>query len=292
METDLANSLYPLSVANDNWILKSKPRLRQVRIQPGNCPDKEIANAVKTNKVCNLDFSQADLENREFMSNWTTPGSSKNTPWTFLAEEELNGTTFYGFFDSYPHSGYSTTLGSRKDELLTQVKELRDAGWIDVRTRGLFIEFVMQNININRYTINTIAFEFASTGLVVQKFNMMYLRVHMYTSRIDHFRLFCEVMFGLLTFYLLWLIQDKLRRRGRRFFDKFWNIHLLVTFTANAVVVGLCIWRLIRFLELRPFLKNGVPQGYDLTYEAIIDWSIQACFGFVCFLLISKVGAK
>ena len=291
METDLPNFLYPATASNEYWLLRSEPRMRQVRILSENCPDPDTAKTVNKNQICNPDFCNADIEKRNFLMNWTKPGLSTGTPWSFKTEEELNGTEYIGRLGAYPHSGYLSTLGSTKSQFIAKVFSLKAAGWLDLRTRVLFIEFVMQNININRYAVNTVAFEFSSTGLVVPFHEVLYLRVHMYISRLDNFRLFCEVMFGLLTFYQLWLIQDKLRRRGRRFFDKFWNLHLLVSFASNACTVGISIYRLMLFLELRPFLKNGIPRGYDLRREAIIDWSIQACFGFVCFLLITKVSS-
>ena len=292
METDLPNFLYPATANSEYWILRSEPRLRQVRIRTEKCIDLDTAKAVNNISVCNPEFSNADIEKGEFLMNWTIPGISQGTPWSFKTEEELNGTAYLGRLGIYPHSGYSTTLFTTKSQFLSRVISLKAAGWLDLRTRALFIGFVLQNVNINRYAVYTVAFEFSSTGFVLQQLEVIYLRVHMYITRLDNFRLFCEVMFGLLTFYQLWRIQDKLRRRGRRFFDKFWNIHLLLGFMINICTVGLSIYRLIIFLELRPFLKTGVPQGYDLRKEAIIDWSIQACFGAVCFILIIKVSSR
>ena len=290
METDLPKFIYPAVINNENWVLRSEPRLRQIRIRSEDCPVPKAAETVKKSKICNPDFFGAELEKREFVRNWIKPEPSKNTPWSFKTEDGLNATMFIGSLGNYPRSGYLTVLGLTESQYLAHIANLKAAGWLDLRTRALFIEFVMQNININKYTVNTVAFEFSSTGLVLQHFEVMYLRVHMYVSRLDHFRLFCEVIFGLLTFYQLWLIQDKLRRRGRRFFDKFWNVHLLFSFAVNACAIGLSIYRLFVFLKLRPYLKKGVPQGYDLRKEATIDWSIRVCFGFVCFLLIVKVG--
>jgi len=289
METDLSGFLFPASTDSKYWILRSAPRLRQVRIQSKDCLDSVTAKTVDNITTCNPEYCNADIEKREFLRDWTKPGPLKNTPWSFKTEEELNGTIHIGRLGSYPHSGYSTVLGSTKSQLVAKIASLKAAGWLDLRTRALFLEFVLQNVNINRYAVATVVFEFASTGFIIQQLEVLYLRVHMYITRLDNFRLFCEVTFGLLTFYQLWLIQDKLRRRGRKFFDKFWNLHLLISFTVNACTVGLSIFRLIVFLELRPFLKNGVPQGYDLRKAAIIDWSIQACYGFVCFVLIIKV---
>ena len=289
METNLAETLYPRMAHRSDWVLRSHPRLRQIRIQSSDCLSEGTAKIVNNATACYPDFEFAHLENRDFASSWSTLRASTGTPWSFLSEEVSNGTRFLGKLSFYPHSGYSVIPRARRLDFVNELKHLKGSGWLDRSTRAFFIEFVMQNINLNRYMVNTIAFEFTSSGHVLQQFEILYLRAHMYVSRLDHFRLFCEVMFGLLTFYQLWLIQDKLRRKGARYFEKFWSIHLLVSFSVNATTVGLCIYRLLRLLELQPFLKSGVPQGYDLRHIATIDWSIQACFGSVCFLLLVKV---
>ena len=240
-------------------------------------------------QTCNPEYSEDNLETKEFVNSWARTGQSWNNPWAFVTETELNGSSYFGEFASYPHSGYFTYLGKTKTDLADRLQRIKAAGWLDSNTRAAFVEFTMQNININKYVAIAVAFEMSATGLILPKLETLYFRIHMYTRNIDYFRLFCEVIFGLLTFYMLWCIQHKARRKGWKMFDKFWNIHLIFTFFASAGVVGLSIYRLLLFLRVRPFLKKGVPQGYDLRHEAIIEWAIRACLGFVCFLMIIKV---
>ena len=194
-----------------------------------------------------------------------------------------------GQITTYPHSGYVVYLGGNRLDFITHIHTLKAAGWLDVRTRAVFIEFTMQNININQYAVVTIAFEISSTGLILQKLDLLYTRIHMYTRRLDYFRLFCEVVFGLWMFYLVWSLVHRVMKHGWNLFCKFWDVHAMFVCATSAAVVALSIYRLVIFLKVRPYLKKGVPLGYDLRHEAIIDWAIQACMGFLCFLVITKV---
>lgn len=289
-ETDLPNFLYPSTV--EEWVLRSVPRFRQIRIRSSNCPVLSAVQTINMSQTCNLEFSKENLETNEFVNSWAATGQSWNNPWAFVTETELNGSSYFGEFASYPYSGYCTYFAKTKADIVKRLQTLKTAGWLDSNTRAAFVEFTMQNININKYVSIAVAFEMSATGLILPKLETLYFRIHMYTRNIDYFRLFCEVIFGLLTFYMLWLIQHKARRKGWKIFHKFWNVHLILTFFASAGVVGLSIYRLLLFLRVRPFLKKGIPQGYNLRHEAIIDWAIRACLGFVCFLMIIKVSSK
>ena len=265
-------------------------RLRQQRIKSHDCPAKE--EALKVNiTTCRSDFNEKYLEKVSYAPGWNPFGTVHTKSWRF--EDNINATLYRGEFGSYPSNGYIQYLNNQNKQLfISKLNNLKGTNWIDKHTRVIFVDLIQQNFNINKYLIITVIFEITASGLILPNYETLFLRIHMYSGNLDYFRLCCEILFGLISFFMLLKFFTRLHKNGRKLFYKFWEIHHLLLTLLSLTVVGISIYRLIIFTKIRSDLKSRIPRGYGLRHEALIDYSIFALYGSISFLVLTKVSDK
>lgn len=69
-----------------------------------------------------------------------------------------------GTVNFYKGGGYSVNLGRTYKHAQHIVQELKDNDWMDVNTRGLFIEFNLYNANVNLFVSVIMLVEFLAAG--------------------------------------------------------------------------------------------------------------------------------
>ena len=74
-----------------------------------------------------------------------------------------------GKLANYPGSGYNLEISSDpislKSEYLSVVRALEQGGWVDLATRGFFLEFVVANANTGNYIPVRLGFEWSPIGV-------------------------------------------------------------------------------------------------------------------------------
>ena len=80
---------------------------------------------------------------------------------------ELDGYPLIGEFATYSGGGYVAELGTDISTADGVVKHIKEGSWIDDRTRAVFIEFNLYNVNMNLWGVSVYRLEFLTTGGIV-----------------------------------------------------------------------------------------------------------------------------
>lgn len=64
-------------------------------------------------------------------------------------------------------TGFRVLMPTKSSEFVSSLSSLRWSGWLDKKTRMIFIEFTVYNIPTNLYSSVTAMFEFTATGQVL-----------------------------------------------------------------------------------------------------------------------------
>ena len=72
---------------------------------------------------------------------------------------------FQAAYNSYPGGGYVIDLKNNTDAV-DKIAMLQRHGWIDLKTRALFVDFSFYNPNVNLFLVCRIVFEFLPSGMV------------------------------------------------------------------------------------------------------------------------------
>ena len=142
--------------------LVGKVRLRQVRSAPYNCsvPAKWKHTYSECYGEFRLGFDDTetygprDRDNNGQPLRWhrgTFKG--KEVLFEFQSMWDLNAIPMYGKRQFLGGGGYTFDLPNNKTEAIREIQDLKDYGWIDRRTRAVFIDFAVYNPNLATYCV-------------------------------------------------------------------------------------------------------------------------------------------
>lgn len=93
-----------------------------------------------------------------------------------------------------------TILDCCRDQSLRQLRSLSSSYWLDDFTRAVFVEFTLFHPPTGLFTSVILFLEIPDTGGVTPGHSISSTYLHKYTSRTDHFLLFCEVYMSYMKF--------------------------------------------------------------------------------------------
>lgn len=144
---------------------------------------------------CRSDYSWVDDDTKSYGTGWTPLDKTNNSkpckqdidrndPWVYRDAIELKGSPYMGIVNSYKGGGYTFNFYRDPTKTLEKLAELESENWLDVHTRGLFIEFTLYNANVNLYGSVIMLLEFLSNGGPV---TMQEVKVFRLTSYVGPF---------------------------------------------------------------------------------------------------------
>jgi len=120
------------------------PRIRQLKVKNDSCTiHSDFQDQIKT---CYDSYAGAIEADAPF-------GLMNGTAWNYQTEEELDGSSHWGFMATYGGGGYVQNLGLKKSESLAVIDELMQNLWLDRGTRAVFVDFTVYNANINLFCV-------------------------------------------------------------------------------------------------------------------------------------------
>jgi polycystin 1L2 len=138
--------------------------MRQLRIKSHSCPKQQMIS------TCQTDYSFFNEEKRSFQPGWminqTTEkySSSIHQSFQYKSNHVLDTSVYIGDHGSYSGGGYVYEFRGRLSNLRSNLSELHQLGWIDNKTRAVFIQLSLYNPNVQLFTSVTFLIEFLSTG--------------------------------------------------------------------------------------------------------------------------------
>ncbi|KAI8510686.1 hypothetical protein Bbelb_116020, partial [Branchiostoma belcheri] len=202
-------------------------QLRQVRLTPGkHCePPKQIASLMPH---CTVAYSLDVSDTQNYTENWnktsnitdnlicaSTPIVNVNTatespwdynclegsnPWSYTFASVTDGFPYFGKQGTYLSGGYVSSLGGTQETSLARAAYLQQHGWLDEKTRAVFIELTLYNPHVNLFSVVSIATEFTSLGTVYKGSEVVTLRL------IQHDAILLLVLRGCLGIFILFFM--------------------------------------------------------------------------------------
>lgn len=138
--------------------------MRQLRSKSKSCSDQRLISQ------CIDDYSLFNEENQSFQPGWTNKSideqlsSSIMKSFRYQFSEDLDTDITIGQHGIYSGNGYVYEYRGSLDNLKQNLSKLHQLGWIDQKTRAIFIQMTLYNPNVQLFTSVTLLSEFLSTG--------------------------------------------------------------------------------------------------------------------------------
>ena len=252
-------------------------------------------------KYCTDVYSGRDEDKKDYTRGWNGYNSNisslygsdivertRENPWVYRSQSELNGHIFMSRLHTYPGGGYVRTLGTTAKEANTTLSYLKRHLWMDTFTRAVFLEFSTYNNNGNFYCIVTLVLEFNPDGGVIPYSSVITTRLDRYNNAFSIFLAVCEISFLILTHYYLWQEVKDFRRKG-------WS-HLQEPKCFVELLICAATWAYFAFLIIRlsvvAWLKKKYKENRDgftnLQYAATTDSAYGYAIGTIVFVAALK----
>eukprot|EP00808_Paulinella_micropora_P017269 g19147.t1 len=180
-------------IFNQNRII-GVPRWRQVRSKAMNCSLHRYFKDVPTNSCLTQAasrhfipmFSTMESRNDKFeTSQWSQEpfGGANGSEYRYHSQDELEGIEYWGRMGWYEGGGYIIDFPDPRnkdvddDDIGKMVEKLEKENWIDARTRAVFVEFSVYNLNERFFMVGVIMLEFPLSGGVVPNWDFNLARL-------------------------------------------------------------------------------------------------------------------
>ena len=153
--------------------------IRQLRVKPDNCQTTKING----NTSCFFDYSVLSDDWSNYSLSWMSYNSSLlpstnqqriYQAFQYADSSTLNSLPFIGLYSTYLGGGYVYSFDTKTNftrfQLIRDLVKLQKLGWLDKRTRAVFLQFSLYNPNVNLFLYSIILFEFLSTGTILKSF--------------------------------------------------------------------------------------------------------------------------
>jgi len=140
--------------------------MRQLRIKSHSCPNQQFINI----STCQTDYSLSNEEKYSFQPAWMINQTTQKYSLTiqqsfqYKSNDVLDTFVYIGEHGKYSGNGYVYEFRGRLSDLRSNLSELHKLGWIDTKTRAVFIQLSLYNPNVQLFTSVTFLIEFLSTG--------------------------------------------------------------------------------------------------------------------------------
>ncbi|KAI8477893.1 hypothetical protein Bbelb_443720, partial [Branchiostoma belcheri] len=126
------------------------------------------------------------------------------SPWDYTYGDINNGFLYVGEHGVYPSGGYIVTWAGRTlNDSLRTLTDLISNGWLDNRTRAVFMEAVLYNPHANLFAVVTMTTEFDITGRAFTATELVIFRIH-HEGQV----LLLVLRMGLIIFLLFNLVRE------------------------------------------------------------------------------------
>jgi len=208
---------YGLQVFGYNFVLNGI-RLRQLRINSAACTAQPEGLPSNITEACYFGITNSN----EARAPYKPTLSNTTFIWTSGSAEEF---PVWGKIDEYNPGGYIQDLPTRLSRASTQLATLKAETWLDIHTRGLFIQAPIYNPSLRLLLWLELLIEFPPGGGVVTTVTSKPVRLWRYLSAADKTLIFAEIVFLSLLIYVILLECFAIKRQGRAYFFHFWNYH-------------------------------------------------------------------
>ncbi|KAI8491430.1 hypothetical protein Bbelb_310630, partial [Branchiostoma belcheri] len=239
-------------------------QLRQIRItQEQDCTIPDAMAHIAAS--CLDEYSASKLDTGSYDGNWgvavnytnhdnSTDNRTIPSPWDYTYGDINNGFLYVGEHGVYPSGGYIVTLGRTLNDSLRTLTDLISNGWLDNRTRAVFMEAVLYNPHANLFAVVTMTTEFDITGRAFTATELVIFRIH-HEGQV----LLLVLRMGLIIFLLFNLVREvlKFHTYGMVYLTDPWSWLEMLIITTGMAAMGLYARAQGLTDEVSGYLKEG-----------------------------------
>ncbi|CAL4080384.1 unnamed protein product, partial [Meganyctiphanes norvegica] len=240
-------------------------------------------------KTCRCKSSMIDEEKGDYDIGWKElPSDSrprKGKGYNYEGSITLKGVPVMGKIDTYGGGGYEVKIPKSRDSFLREIDRLEKERWIDARTRAIFVEFSLYNVQVNLFSSCRIIMEQGPEGTLHPYIKFKPLKLLRYHEGFGLFVVICEAIFIVFIIYYTYQIFKYMCRDKKKYFDDPWNyLEIIVVVLGWTAIVFYGIRTTLGVLLANKFAEaNGKGNLYiKLDYEASVD----EVFGYLVSFLV------
>jgi hypothetical protein len=199
----------------------------------------------------------------------------------YQSAKELDSYIYVGDHETYNGGGYVYEFRGSLIDLQSNVTQLHQLGWIDEKTRAIFIQISLYNPNVQLFTSATFLTEFLSTGGIYPQFRFEPMNFLAFTSLTQ---MICLIVYMLIIIYLMWIEFESLIELKWKYFSRIWSYVELGIIINSWVCVSIYIWRYKESQRISQLFKQTNGFVYiNLQLPIYVNDLLTYLYGFCCF---------
>lgn len=244
-------------------------------------------------KVCHFDYGLMELDDSDYYPGWTLSSSSGSIyvqkAFKYSTSTATDTYPYVGQYNQYLGGGYAVQIdisNSTRSQTYEFLDDLHSNSWIDSRTRALFIEFSVYNVNEDLYCYCTILFEYLSTGNIVTSFDFSPISL----SSVDE-SILSAILGILYMFSVVFLMLNEFKKMiklAQVYLIQWWSYINWILIIFSWTAFGIYLKRIYEKETLMTKLKSNSNQL--INFQTINYWN-GLFFGFLgacCFIATLK----
>ncbi|KAK3791119.1 hypothetical protein RRG08_010520 [Elysia crispata] len=277
------NQSHPTETLGWLGLVVGQIQLRQLQTVPQDCKPVPYFRGAYDELGCLPSSGSGAIDKGEFNSN--------KIPWEYVIHgENLLNPGLWGQSTWYDDSGYVVKLDKSREVAASQLQELKKSKWISTDTQAVFVEMTLYNVPTNLFSSVTLLMEVASPlGTIFTTEYVMSTRLFRYVSFFDNIILACELLFVVIT---LWMMVHEMQgaiKMGKAYFYHFWNYLQLTMCAASLLYVLVYICRFILVSDAIETLRSTFFEEFvNISSICWCDQMLQDLVAIVLFCVIVK----
>ncbi|XP_013386761.2 polycystic kidney disease protein 1-like 2 [Lingula anatina] len=263
---------YDQQFMKDIYGLRLGPlRIRQKRVVDELCtadfPLKMSFNS------CNSDYHVLKQDKKSYEPAWEVPtANSTGAPtlgFNYTTPDGDKDMAATGMFATYEGGGYFVEINSLSQGT-SVLATLKADSWIDRLTRAIFVEFTINNMNVNVFSMVRIKVELPVVGGIFTTRELVSFRPYPYVNPFDFVLLVIQVIWALVVFYLLVKEVIKMVKTGVQYFRELWHYVELLDLIFAVTSMVCFVLRTVYIIRSVEDVKNN--QGRFVGFDIVANW--------------------
>ena len=279
--------------------------MRQLRVKSISCSDQRLISQ------CSRDYNLFNEEKQSFQPGWTNQTNDEQyssaivKSFEYQRSEKLDTSFTIGEHAIYSGNGYVYEYHGSLMNLRGNLSQLHRLGWIDERTRAVFIQMTLYNPNVQLFTAVTMVAEFLSSGGVFTSARfepmnffgrikiVLFLVVNkkivlVFNSLIQ---LICTVIYmGLVVCLMVQQVRLLRKMKWKKYLREFWSYIDMGIIACSWGMVMVYVWRFRESNRISQIFAQTNGFVYVNLQGAVYVNDLLTYFqGFCCFFGIIKL---
>ncbi|KAM4833724.1 polycystin-1-like protein 3 [Thomomys bottae] len=267
-------------ITDGNSFLLGNVLLRQIR-----SPTATLLPVSLKDQVTPPDPHREDREN--YGVGWGPPDPNKTEAgsiWHYQDQRTLGGSTIRGEFASYAGGGYAVRLGRNLSSAARVLQHLEQRHWLDRRTKGLFVEFVVFNANVNLFCVVTLLLESNHVGALFSSVRLDSLTSLQTSEKGFTWMLAFQATHYLLVCYYTFKQGCRMTRQKWRFFTRKRNLLDLSVVAISISILALDMKRISLHKKIMAQYHHDPDRFVSFSEALRVSCALSHLMGFLVLL--------